>query len=157
MDTSYFHILTEAFCVTQQHLAFADVRIKQSRFLNYAMFRACQCNDSSYVCFQVLPVLHRRRAELHCHAADVTSCEPDFLVRLDAFNAIPNDPSFGLQYDMVATQVQKVWQTGNFGSANVKVCVVSTENKHSQLAMSAFASEMACAECGILGYPNKMS
>lgn len=63
--------------------------------------------------------------ECMCLLADVTSCEPDFRVTIDAPSATPDDPDYKTQqWDMNITQVQKVWAAGNFGSQNVRVCVV---------------------------------
>ena len=67
------------------------------------------------------------RVTLICLRADVTICEPDFMVSIDAPSASPNDPDYPQQYDMNLVQVQKIWQQADFGSSTVQVCVVSPQ------------------------------
>jgi subtilisin family serine protease len=60
--------------------------------------------------------------------ADVTSCEPDFLVSIDqeVGSASPNDPSYSKQWNMPDIQLPTAWKTGQFGSKNVRTCVIDT-------------------------------
>lgn len=61
-----------------------------------------------------------------CVIADVTSCEPDILVNVDAGSASPNDPSYSQQWNMPNIQMPTAWKTGQFGSQSVRTCVIDT-------------------------------
>ncbi|CAL8463961.1 g3496 [Coccomyxa elongata] len=53
-------------------------------------------------------------------------CEPDAPVTLDAPSATPNDPLYPRQTNLEAIQVPAAWKTGQFGSRQVRVCVIDT-------------------------------
>lgn len=57
----------------------------------------------------------------------MTSCEPDVRVHKDSGSPTPDDPAYvsGKQWDMTDTNVQGVWAQNQYGSKNVKVCMVS--------------------------------
>ena len=59
--------------------------------------------------------------------ADVTSCEPDFLVAVDAGSATPNDADYATkQFNMPDIGMPTAWKTGQFGSQSVRTCVIDT-------------------------------
>ena len=68
-----------------------------------------------------------RPADISMPVADVTSCEPDVKVAIDVGSAKPNDPDYvnGDQWDMPLIGVPQVWALNQFGSHDVKVCMVS--------------------------------
>lgn len=58
--------------------------------------------------------------------ADVSSCEPDFLVSIDAPSATPNDPQYPQQWNMPDIQVPDVWAKELFGNSSILTCVIDT-------------------------------
>lgn len=58
--------------------------------------------------------------------ADITSCEPDFLVDIDAGSATPNDPQYPQQWNMPNIQMPAAWKSNQFGSKSVLTCVIDT-------------------------------
>ncbi|CAL5226790.1 g9651 [Coccomyxa viridis] len=59
---------------------------------------------------------------------EISVCEPDFKVSVDAASATPNDPLYNQQWNMQAIKVPTVWSGGQFGDPNrqVRVCMVDT-------------------------------
>ena len=58
--------------------------------------------------------------------ADIAHCEEDFQVTANSAvpSATPDDPLYPEQWALDSTNAAEVWATGNFGSRNVKVCMV---------------------------------
>ena len=56
----------------------------------------------------------------------MTSCEPDVKVTIDVGSATPDDPDYtnGDQWDLPLVTVPQVWAQGQYGSKDVKVCMV---------------------------------
>lgn len=57
-----------------------------------------------------------------CWRAEISVCEPDFKVSVDAASATPNDPLYNQQWNMQAIKVPTVWSGGQFGDPNRQVC-----------------------------------
>jgi len=80
------------------------------------------------------------RPSLSLPSPDITACEPDSLVRLDADaprappprppslpSPTPDDPRFPEQWNLRAIRVPPAWAaTGDTGSPGVRVCIVDT-------------------------------
>ena len=64
-------------------------------------------------------------SQRHLHA-DVTSCEPDVLVSIDAPSVEPNDPQYPQQWNLGDIQMPTAWATGAFGNATIRTCVIDT-------------------------------
>lgn len=73
---------------------------------------------------QLLPFAEHIRADIytavHLHA-EITICEPDQRVKVEAPSATPNDPLYTQQWNMKAINVDKVWAKGQFGDPQRRV------------------------------------
>ena len=47
-------------------------------------------------------------------------------MNVDAGSATPNDPQFATQWNMPNIQMPTAWKTGQFGSTDVRTCVIDT-------------------------------
>jgi hypothetical protein len=56
----------------------------------------------------------------------ISSCEVDIAVKLDQLSAQPNDKLYANQYAFAVDNTVAAWQAGQFGSSNIKVCVIDT-------------------------------
>ena len=57
-------------------------------------------------------------ANLH---AEITICEPDQKVKVEAPSATPNDPLYAQQWNMKAIGVDKAWAKGQLGDPQRRV------------------------------------
>ncbi len=54
-------------------------------------------------------------------SAEISICEPDQRVKVEAPSATPNDPLYPMQWNMKAIGVDKAWAKGQFGDSQRRV------------------------------------
>ncbi len=68
--------------------------------------------------------LASQRGETYVMAAEITVCEPDFRVRIDAANVTPNDPLYKDQWNFPAIKVPTAWAAGQMGDPQRRVITI---------------------------------